>query len=177
MCPTTPGVYLLCLALSGDAGALPTVGDLVKQQGLPLFAAKQVRVEALHWVPRPGQWPALASRLVTVGFHRIDTAAEACKVSGEVLISCSEPVPGGAWGNLVLWLHAVGGDLARATPFLGREGPGGNVLWNRPDPAAAPPLSLTAPVELTLAFVNGQGEVYRSERRQVLELAHGTPRK
>ena len=181
MSPVTAAVYLLCLALSRDFGTSTprTVDEVLNEHGLPLHAAKEVWVEAPRWTLWAGFWPTRAGRLVTAGYHPIETKEQARKLSGEVLISCSEPAELRGRGDLLLWAHWVGARMARATPFLGREGPNARILRMGPDPAskAVPFLPLTNPMKLTLVFIDRRGQVYRTERHDIIELAHASQRK
>jgi hypothetical protein len=178
MNPVTTAAYLVCLAISRDLPASQprTVDEILKEHGLPLFAAKDVRLDASRWTLWAGFWPARASRLVTTGLRPIETKEQACKLRGEVLIYCSEPEKLRGWGDLFLWLHSVGGEMARATPFLGREGPGKSVLRMGRDSATdvLPSLPLKNPIKVTLVFLDRRGRVSRTERHDIIELAHAS---
>jgi hypothetical protein len=178
MSPVTAAVYLLCLALSRDFGTSTprTVDEVLKEHGLPLHAAKEVWVEAPRWTLWAGFWPTRAGRLVTAGYHPIETKEQARKLSGEVLISCSEPAELRGRGDLLLWAHWIGVEMARATPFLGNERPKGNVLRDGPTPKAFS-LPLKNPMKVTLVFVDKTGHVRQTERHDIIELAHASRRK
>jgi hypothetical protein len=178
MTSVTTAVYLLCLALCRQfAVSNPrTVDEVLKAHGLPLFAASEARVEAVRWQLWAGFWPTRASCLVTTAFHPIQTPGQARRLAGAVLLYCSEPVPWRRRGDLLLWAHWVGAEMARATPFLGAEGPDANVLRARLEPKAVP-LPLKNPLKVTLVFVDQQGRVSHTARHDVIELAHASPRK
>jgi hypothetical protein len=178
MSSVTTAVYLLCLALSREFGVSNpcTVDEVLKEHGLPLFAAKEVRVEARRWTLWAGFWPTRAGRLVTAGFHPIETKEQARKLSGEVLVYCSEPAELRGWGDLLLWAHWVGVEMARATPLLGEERPNARFLRIGPDPKALS-LSLKNPMKVTLVFIDKQGCVRHTTRYDLVELAHAPLRK
>lgn len=154
MNPVPTAVYLVCLALSREfsAGNPRTVDDVLRVHGLPLYAAKEVRVEAPRWTLWAGFWPTRASRLVMVGFHPIETKAQARKLSGEVLVYCSEAGKLRKRGDLLLWSSWVGARMARATPFLGYEGSKANFLRAGPRRRAFS-LPLDNPMKITLESV------------------------
>src|SRR5262245_46074840 len=168
MSPVAAGVYLLCLALSREfAVSNPrTVEEVLKEHGLPLYAANEVRVEAKHWTLWAHFWPARAGRLVTTGFHSVETREQARKLQGEVLIYCSEPIPLQAWGDLLLGVHEVGRAMAQATPLLGAEGPEANFLRVGPKPRAIS-LPLKNPMKVTLVFLDKEGRVRQVERHDI----------
>jgi hypothetical protein len=178
MNPITAGVYLLCLALSREssAGSPRTVDEVLKEHGLPLFAAKEVRVEGRRWALWAGFWPTRAGRLVTAGFRPIKTKQQARKLSGAVLVYCSEPAGVREWGDLMLLAHWVGAEMARATPSLGMEGPNAKFLRVGPQLKDLS-LPLKNPMKVTLVFVDKRGRVRRTERHDIIELAHAPLRK
>jgi hypothetical protein len=153
-----------------------TVDQVLKEQGLPLFAAKEARVDDKRWTLWAGFWPTRAGRLVTAGFHPIETKEQARKLSGEVLIYCSEPLELRGWGDLALWAYWVGIEMARSNPFRGMEGPNAKLLRVGPDPNAMS-LPLRNPMKVTLVFLDRRGCVRQIERHAIIELATAPLRK
>ncbi len=171
----TTAVYLLCLAFSREFVSTPhTVEQVLKEPGRQLFAAREARVESRRWTLWAGFWPTRAGRLVTVGFHPIETKEQARKLSDEVLIYCSEPAELRGRGNLLLWAYWTLEHMAQATPFLGSEGPNASYLRMRPAPLA-PSLPLANPIKVTLMLVDRQGRVRHTERDDIIELSPGSP--
>lgn len=172
MNPVITAVYLLCLALSRECSvsAPRTVEDVLKEHSLPLYAAKEVRIEARRWTLWDGFWPTRAGRLVTTGLHPIETREQARKLSGEVFVYCSEPAQLRGQGDLLLWAHHVGARMARATPLLGEEGPIMKFGRAAPHPRTFA-LPLKNPIKVTLVFVDKDGRVRHSERHDIIELA------
>jgi len=178
MSPVTTAVYLLCLALSREFGTSNprTVDEVLTEHGLPLYAAKEVRVEARRWTLWAGFWPTRAGRLVTAEFHLIDTKEQARKLSGEVLVYCSEPAEMRGCGDLLLGAHWLGIKMARAAPSVGNEGPNAKFSASVLTPRLFP-LPLKNPMKVTLVFVDKQGHVRHTERHDIIELAHAPLRK
>lgn len=172
--------HLLCLALSRElAVSHPrTVDEILKDPQVQLFAAKEVRVDALRWTLWSGYWPTHAGRLATKGFRWLENKKQAKKLSNEVLIYCSEPARWRGWGELTLWAHDLSAKMASATPLLGHEVPNAKPLRTvadaKPWPASLP---LTNPMKVTLVFLDRRGRVRRLERRDILELVHAPLKK
>jgi hypothetical protein len=165
-------IYLFCLALSREFAVQPrTVDEVLKERGLILFAAKEVRVDKVRWALWAGFWPTRAGRLVTTGFHPIETKKQARNLSGEVLVFCSEPAELRGWGDLALWSHWVNAQMARANPFVGYEGKNSRLSRVAAKPRALP-LPLSNPMKVTLMFIDKKRRVQRTERHDVIELAH-----
>jgi hypothetical protein len=180
MNPVTAAAYLLCLGLSREFGTSNprTVEEVLKEHGPLLFAASEVHVEARRWTRWAGFWPSRAGRLVTTGFHPVETQAQARKLSGNVMIYCSEPPELRGWGGLALWTHWVGAEMARANPAMGYEGPNRKFLRDGPfSQGFSPPLPLKNPMKITLVFVDNDGHVRSTERHDIIELAHAQQRK
>jgi hypothetical protein len=122
--------------------------------------------------------PTRAGRLVTTGLRPIETEQQARKLTGMVLIYCSEPASLRGWGDLLLAVDYTGTKMARATPFLGYEGPKANFLQIGPDRKTGTlALPLKSPLNFTLVHVDRHGRIQRVERRDIIDLAHDRPRK
>jgi hypothetical protein len=152
---STTAVFLACMPAWQECGPR-TVADIVKAHGLPLFAAESARVEAIQ--PRAGTGPCAPrlGRLVTKGFRWIESEAEGRRLANVVLIYCTEPGEGRGWGDLALGAHSVGVRMMEASPLLGSTGP----------------LPLARPFRITLAHVDRDGRVLRTETHNIMELAH-----
>jgi hypothetical protein len=136
-----------------QAGAPPrTVGAIVKSQGLPLFAAHSARVQAVG----TGPCAQRLGRLVTTGYRMVESEAEARRLANVVLIYCTEPGERKPWGDLALAAHSVSARMMEASPLLGYGGP----------------LPLARPFRITLAHVDRDGRVLRTETHNIVELAH-----
>jgi hypothetical protein len=166
-------ICLLCLALYREFAVTGprSLDDVFREHQPPLFAAREARVEKTRWTLGDGYWPYRAGRLVTVGFHAIETREQAQKLSGEVLIYCSEPAPMRGSGDLTLRVHGVDANMAQSSQFLGREGPNGKLLNAAPE-LLVRSLPLSRPIKVTLVFLDENGHVRRAERHEVIELVH-----
>lgn len=159
-------VYLVCLALSREftASSPHSVDEMIRDHGLPVFAANDARVENRRWVLWAGYWPTRAARLVTTGLHPVESKEEAQKLDGGVLFYCSEPAPWRSRGDLLLWTFWVGAKMARAAPYLDQEGPNARLKQQGAvnDPGNAPFLPLSNPMKCTLVFLDRRGRPDRA---------------
>jgi len=154
MTSVASAVYLAALLFGREFAIAPrSIDDVLKKHGLPLYAATTVQVQST-W---DEMWPARADRLTTVGFRLIVTEEQARKLTGGVIIYCSEPRATRGLGDLILGLHATAENMNRSAP-MAREllGP--------------PSLPLKAPMKVRLVFLDERGGVKRSERRDIIEL-------
>src|SRR5262245_20661308 len=153
-------IYAAVLIFGHNSAASPrSVDDLLKNHGLPLFAATTVRIQTT----RDELWPASADRLITDDFRMIKTRDEALKLSGGVLIYSAEPAASRALDDLILQIHAMAQQLARSSPEAAELlGP--------------PSLPLTSPLRVRLVYLDEHG-VRRSERHEVIELRSAAPKR
>lgn len=160
----TIAVYLFGLAVARQSGTAEphSINDVLKDHGLPLLAAKEAHVDAMCPALWAGFLPTIAGRLVTTGLHPVYTEEEARKLAGGVLIYCSEPAKLRRWVDLLLRAALLGAEMARATPFMGKE---------------AASLPFRYPLNFTLVFLDRHGRVRRVERRDIIELATDPQRK
>ena len=154
MSPIATAVSLLILVLGHESAATPrTIDDVLKDRGLPLFAATDVRIQST-W---DEMWPVRANRLVTTGFRTVENNEQMLRCAGEVLIYCAESGESRELGDLILRLHAIAEQMAHSSPQAGELlGP--------------PSLPLKAPMKVALVFVDRQGRVRRLEQHAVIEL-------
>jgi hypothetical protein len=154
MSSVATAIYVAILLFGGEfANAPRSIDDVLKNHGLPLYAATSVQIQST-W---DETWPARANRLITVGFRLIETEEQARKLSGGIIIYCSEPKSSRGLGDLILGLHATAENMARSSP-MAKEllGP--------------PTIPLKAPMKVRLVFLDGRGGVKRTERRDIIEL-------
>jgi hypothetical protein len=154
MSPIETAVSMLILVLGHESAATPrTIDEVLKDHGLPLFAATDVRIQST-W---DEMWPVRANRLVTTGFRTVESKEQVKRCAGGVLIYCAESGESRELGDLILRLHAIAERMARSSPQAGELlGP--------------PSLPLKAPMKVALVFVDKQGRVQRLERQAVVEL-------
>jgi hypothetical protein len=137
------GLLVLLAAASllpGDPGTgQPAAQPAVVPARLAAFSAASVQVKG--------------DTLTVTDLQEIDPKATGQDLAGRVLLG------GGGSVKLGLWALKVGADMARATPFLGQEGPGGSVLGKPGTPAAPQPncIPFKAPVGVTLTELDAGG--------------------
>ena len=147
-------IYVALLLFGREfANAPRLIDDVLKKHGLPIYAAATVQLQST-W---DEMWPARADRLTTVGFRLIETQDQARKLTGGVIIYCSEPRTSRGLGDLILGLHATAERMVRSSPMAGE------LLG----PTSIP---LKAPMRVRLVFLDGRGGVKRTERRDIIEL-------
>ena len=111
--------------------------------------------------------------LILTDLRDIDENTQGRQLAGRVLLQGDKDV------LLALWVLKVGGDMARATPLLGHEGPGQTFL-NPGRPGGEnrffdPPATFRRPVRLTLIPLDPRGapRPARQVTIRTIELAGG----
>ena len=89
--------------------------------------------------------------LVLSDLRDVEIGTQGRQLAGRVLLQADRNV------LLALWVLRVGSDMARATPFLGHEGPGTNILRLGGARVAPSPVTFRRPVWLTLIPLDSTG--------------------
>jgi hypothetical protein len=151
-----------------------TLGEVLRAHGPPLFTARSATIEQPCWVLWGRILPVRARRLAASDLQMVDHD-KLPKLAGRVLIYCEGNV-WNSWAKLELSVLFLGADMARATPLMGREGPGQRFLEIGPDNRdGGRYITQTDPIRIILIYVNERGAVDRIGMTRIRELELSYP--
>jgi hypothetical protein len=138
--------------LPADFGvAQPARSSVVAPPAPALFSARSAQVKG--------------DALIVADLQEVNSKTAPGALGGRVLLSGDSGV------ELGLWVLKVDVDMARATPFLGEEGPGATFLKpGKPGPSGSEFVPFRAPVRVTLTHLDASGTTLRTEQQAVREI-------